>query len=131
MTRALDWDGREVSWDEIKRLLIENYVHDQAEIEKRAKDWKMFVAFLRDKLGYVSTIVVSLENSIRIAPIAILRNYYGFDPDRDDVVPIDVMTVLDDELVNQAFVLSFFVSIKELKQRNDAILTITPRVTKP
>ena len=128
------WCWGKASWNKIKRLLLEVYTevytNDKSKIEEEMKSRKLFVSLLRDKFGYVSTIIASLENDFMAYPVAILKSYYGIDPDKEDVVPIDVMTILDDELVNRVFVFSFFVSIKELRKRSDVVLTITPGVTR-
>ena len=121
MTRALDWDGREVSWDEIKKLLVNACGGCPGE-ELR----EMIVAILRDWYGRACTIVVSLNGSPPHA-VAIMRGL-DFDPEKDDKVYIDFMKVLDAYLnVYRTVRGRFVVSLKELKQRKDSIITVSPK----
>ena len=119
MTRAVSWDGMEVSWDEIKKLLT---CGDPSDFDR-----VMVVAILRDWYGCASTIVVSLNGSPPHA-IAVMRALV-FDPDRDDKVRIDIMKVLDyvggDLKVCKTVQGEFFISLKELKKRKDVVLTTT------
>ena len=121
MTRALDWDGMEVSWDEIKKLLTCGETSDFDRI--------MVVAILRDWYGCASTIVVSLNGSPPHA-IAIMRGL-DFDPDKDDKAYIDIMKVLDyvggDLKICKTVYGRFTVSIDELRKRDDVVITVSPK----
>ena len=122
MTRPLDWDGRVVSWDEIKKLLVDAC----GGCPQSEWDREMVVAILRDWYGKACTIVVSLNGSPPHA-IAILRGL-DFDPEKDDKVYIDFMKVLDAHLdVYRTVRGRFVVSFKELKQRKDTIITVSPK----
>ena len=124
MTRPISWHGKRASWDEIKKLLVCGHIGD---FER-----DMVVAILRDDYGAAHTIVVSINGSPPHA-IAIMRGL-SFDPERDDEVRIRYMTILDyidaDLKICKIVRGWFTVSLNELKQRKDVILTITPRVTK-
>lgn len=121
MVKTISWDGRRVSWDEIKKLLVDACGDCPGE-ESR----EMIVAILRDWYGRACTIVVSLNGSPPHA-IAIMRGL-DFDPDRDDMIRIDVMKVLDADLkVYMTVHGEFTVSLKELKKMKDAIITVSPK----
>ena len=119
MTRAVSWDGMEVSWDEIKKLLT---CGDPSDFDRF-----MVVAILRDWYGCASTIVVSLNGSPPHA-IAVMRGDVH-DPEKSDKVRIFIMKVLDyvggDLKVCKTVQGEFFISLNELKKRKDVVLTTT------
>ena len=121
MTRAVSWDGREVSWNEIKKLLT---CGSQSDFGRQ-----MVVAILRDWYGNACTIVVSLNGSPPHA-IAIMRGLY-FDPEKDGKAYIDVMKVLDyvggDLKICKTVYGRFTVSLKELRKRDDVVITVSPK----
>ena len=86
----------------------------------------MIVTIVRDAYGSSGTILVSLEGSPPKAYAILYSGGVGFfDPDNDDEVTIGGIMLLSCCLEKHRLLRgSFTVSLNELKQRKDIILTI-------
>ena len=110
--------SRRLTWDEIRELLNK--------MDGSAVGRTMIVTIIRDTYIDGGTILVSIEGSPPRAYALLCNSGTGsFDPDKDEVVITRILLLSCCFLKRRLLRGPFTVSLNELKQRKDAIVSVT------